>query len=1057
MALPKIKRNFDIGRQSEQFLNDELITLYEALKYLPHHKQDHDGKMPDPAKVPGAINAQIPSLDWEDSSLNYWDESKGKWIPFFSKKFQITDHILMETEGDIVPVPGQLWINNGVLCYFDGHQWRPIKAVNIDDSQWSNAAFADFQIVAPLNPTREAVVEVGGRQYVINETVAKDSSVDDYWRYHYMNQLDYQTHNEVITSDESWKPDWFSPELPEPAKTVISDAMRSQFLIPNLKTDKIFLDNRFDQSYDKPPISSICIQYPLKRVMDTDVSVVHINPGKLTNIRKRLVKIDKYNATIAIPPYHTEFYGFRNGEYGGDFLRPSETQDWGDYVPAGDHIILNYNANQNYDYILALTYEFTWMKSDGVVDKKSPDDLSSSFFLSNLRAPVNVHVNGLKLEEASYTVNLDNKTVTIHEDADNVAVNAWSPYKKQFGYIRETDLQNRGIIKLHEPVHVPLVFVGGTLIHPLYGGLKFSEDKQYIYVPNPGGLNQMKNMQWCVVDLVSDDYDVQYGQYGQVEKTIAYYTSGPGDYLDGEDMYYEGTLSDTPDNDGIYDYVLSSGTLHGISGMTIRYDPTKIRPNDGMILFIDGLLVNRDEIIRDDAEGVLTLSSQMLTEDQEYVLLKDIDGAIYDSTNMLPAFAVGYLSDSLIYLNGQLLAEPSCVTTLENPENELKNGIVDNEIRCFITDEIAGTKEWKIYNQYTYQWKDIDDETMLANIAQIVYSYENQLTSVQINVPYNKETDEVVIYSFKFANDITSILNIGTASYWKEDEDTGRPLYKIDGHYTYGKGMLNVYQNGVKLIQAKDYEEMPLGTSFRLLIDADENDVFRYMIEPIEHGQDIGYTRIVLSNEDTMRANIYTVPSYSNVSLYPGRLTVYINGIRIPETDWMLLSDKSIMLRYTDYRAVGSDHNYPEENFIDKDFNKINVTHTYPDQILIEIRHDYDRQEKTIYLPVGADISEIAIDEYELDRKILESPDEIAFYLNGQFAGLSRNDSSDYRLDKYHGKISFMDPGFIQAMSKDEVRDLLYQNDYSYAAWRRRTGKTSYETDRKNALTIVWR
>ena len=53
MALPKIKRNFDIGRQSEQFLNEELITLYEAIKYLPHHKQDHDGQMPGPAKKRG--------------------------------------------------------------------------------------------------------------------------------------------------------------------------------------------------------------------------------------------------------------------------------------------------------------------------------------------------------------------------------------------------------------------------------------------------------------------------------------------------------------------------------------------------------------------------------------------------------------------------------------------------------------------------------------------------------------------------------------------------------------------------------------------------------------------------------------------------------------------------------------------------------------------------------------------------------------------------------------------------------------------------------------------
>ena len=85
-----IKRNFTEGRQSEQFLNEELITLYETLKYLPHHKDDpeHFGIMPPPSQLIGALNAQ-PA----DEALNYWDGTK--WVPFFKSKFQITDQLLV--------------------------------------------------------------------------------------------------------------------------------------------------------------------------------------------------------------------------------------------------------------------------------------------------------------------------------------------------------------------------------------------------------------------------------------------------------------------------------------------------------------------------------------------------------------------------------------------------------------------------------------------------------------------------------------------------------------------------------------------------------------------------------------------------------------------------------------------------------------------------------------------------------------------------------------------------------------------------------------------------
>lgn len=194
-----------------------------------------------------------------------------------------------------------------------------------------------------------------------------------------------------------------------------------------------------------------------------------------------------------------------------------------------------------------------------------------------------------------------------------------------------------------------------------------------------------------------------------------------------------------------------------------------------------------------------------------------------------------------------------------------------------------------------------------------------------------------------------------------------------------------------------------------------------------------------------------------NLSLYPGRLTVYVNGVRIPNTDWTLLSNRTIMLKYTDYKAIGSANNYPDEDFTDKDFRTYTVTHEMPDQILIEIRYDYERQEKTIYLEPGAELNELYLEDYDINGRLLESVDEVLFYLNGQFVGLSRNRNNDYRLDPYKGCILFQNADFIEAATKDDLKNLFDRNNYIYTAWKRMTGNTTYVSEKKNALTIVWR
>lgn len=1039
MTLP-YKRNFTIGRQSEQFLNDEFHVIFEALKNINYRKNENRGEEPT-AKVDGAL-----WFDKPDEALKYWDTRTLTWSNLYAKKFQLIDQILNVTMPSD-PVTGQLWLYNGVLMYFDGSKWEPVKTMVQDETQWSNAAFEDYMIITPLNAEGGSVVDDG---LISSEEIQK-----------YLKSGNDDTHkntNFIEPVAVKWGEDGFAePEIDEPtAPEVPGDDLRSQFIIPNLSTDRVFIDTDHDKSYEE--ISKICFQYPTKDIYNKTVSGIHLNPGKLSKITKRLIKVDKLNPIIAINAYNTEFYGFRRGEYGGNFLIESNNQDTGDYIPDGDQITLNYNAAQNYDYILAITFEFTWYKSNGSLNHYTAADGKNSFFLSNLRDVVNVHVNGLKLEEAAYDIDLTTGTVTIDdEDADKVDVQMWAPYKKQYGYIRETDLEGNGIIHLHQKVSIPLVFVGGTLIHPLYGGLQFDGDT--IIIPNHTGIDSMKNLPWCVVDLYSGiGTDYMYSEKGTVTESEASFILGEQDYLDGQGNFImHGTLSETMDKDGFRDFILASGILSGTNGNVIKYDNTIIGKDDGIILFVDGLMINDEDIVRDHANGTITLKPE-LVKGQEYVLLRDHDKRLYTTSDSQAAFVTGYIDDSLVYLNGKLLVNDNCVTTTSNENDEVANGAVYNEIKYFIPDEFSednGT--WKLYDEYNYEW-DIIPEDEIKDIKLIVSSYSNMISSIKININYDEETDDLHIYSFKLSSSISGILKIGTAEFIETDKDDGLQIWATGSDaFAYGQGVLNLYRNGIKMIPNIDYRELSENNYVKMITPVELTDIIQYVIEPIETGETYGHEFILMTPENVQQPNIYKLEDGDNVpDLYPGRLTVYINGVRLPNEDWTLLDNKRIMLRYTNFKMLGSSGNYPDENYVLDNGNQFTITHNYPDYLCVEIRKDYDRQERTIEIGTTNNM-ELYPEDFGINMGLLETADEILFYLNGQFCGLTRNKKQDYKLDKYKNCIAFLNTDFLEAITTNPLKSLFNKNALVYAAWKKQTGKDEYVSSIINKLTIVWR
>lgn len=1089
MTLP-YDRKFNVGRQSEQIFNEELHKMYESTKHLldvPENKHS----VPE-AKLDGSL-----WLDRSKNELKSYNKATDTWNTIFQKKFQIVDQIT-NIFPPSNPVLGQLWLYNDVLMYFNGSEWKPVKALEQDGSQFNLAIFENFLLVSPLltrediidnedevtdESTKEYPDEVGRdilrinrwkifsdinsnltikyenriinryykeasidnesltiidapqnavtlnewkifsdneenlvitfndilvarwvvdkqsiKAYILNNNVDDNNSLDikdkiniDNWSIEYdpddntlnlkyrgvlitdwskegnypgvpnydnlngakaedlfdkyiQGKIDYNSNSKYIETGK-WLPDTNIP-LEDINIEKIKLHGNSKILVPNIDVDRIFLDNYIDFSYKE--ITKICISYPNEILNMYRPSLVHINPGKLTKITKRLFKIDKDNPKIYTTAYQTEFYGFHGDSVYGDFLLPEYRQDDGGYIKLSDSILLSHGQAQNYDYVLAVSYEFNWFKSTGILNHTSNNDKTSSYYIQNYAGPITVFTDGYNLEETSFEEDNMSHTITINENTDNIEdVSMIHAIKREYGFIRKIDIKNRAIIKVLTPYTKPLIYLNGEAIHPQLQDVEI--DNNYIYVKNG-----LLNMAWAVVEL----YDREHN----------------------------------------YDMNLDTGYVNKtdlLGNPIITFNPKKIDLEDDLILYVDGLLVKKEDLIINKSEGSITVEG--LEIGQDYILLRDKYHYFYDESQLTPALPVGHLSESLVYVNGTLINNNTTINTTYSKE-QIKDVALHNEIKCFI--DLNNTE-----GEYCY-YDDIEDTWMplttkeIREVKTFSYSYENTVRSVKFNIPISKK-DDIHTFAFNYANAIEETLVIRNIPSVYDDPNSkpyveNQKVFMIKDSYIPNIGSLSVWVNGVRQYEVKEFLE---GNGFEL--PESVTGVVTYVIERPEKGATTVATREILNQNNVIpnTINVYRTEK----PLYPGRVLFYVNGIRQPQTAFTILDNYTIMVNDKDDMLIGNSNNYPTESVLNEYGQIVQVKHTKADKILIEVKQDFDRRENYIKLKPET-ISDILITEYNLPTEILEPSDEFMIFIDGLFMGLRK--SFGYEVDKNRGVIS---------------------------------------------------
>lgn len=929
------KRSFN-GRQGEQIYNKELYTLYEILK--------HFLDIPDNPSIGPKSNLEDAGALWLDMQSNpgfshlMYKDKNNKWKPIFDDWFKIIKEIKSQEEPK-QPEEGQLWIDkNGVLNWFNGTDFVPIKSKAADNIDFSSNAFENFLIIDPLKMTGDYIVENLSKIASTVNGIKKWSNDINYKK----NDIIYYTNslNETIfyrILDNYVIVDNF--EIAITNKTVEKVTMLAQYLIPSESLDKLFLEGYYineknetdktDSIYEK--VSDVCIQISLDMYQGKAIAAVHINPTALKNIKKRIIQIPKSGANkgiIEVSTDNTEFYALKNGY--GTFLNKGI-----DYKTKANGIqIINNDIINNYNYIYSITYYFeTRIKNKGKL-LKGTVDLSNQtcIWIGKINQEDNllVFTQGLCLEDDWYS----------YDYTDNSGLVKFNGYD-------ENGIITDDVEKMVKPIFETKTDVAIMRFDRKTGAIAFTsseckknEDGSYY-----ASITIPKEYKKPLVFVQGEKLSFELKNYtSSTNKKITI------DDIDINSSYY---IVDAVRNDN-FNMFIDSGTIQEDCSITVT-DNDLLSGTCQPLVFIDGFYISTKDFEIDENNKI---KIHGLTQGQEYVLLKDklddkyqllFDGEVSFTTIPMKES----INDALVYVNNLLIVDGNaCILN-----NKKTTDIANNEIKSIISN---GVQAWYRYNKSKKVWYKITNESDIVNLdlSTSGYSVETNTISMLQNFGEVKCT----YYAYKFSNNIEKPLIKGyTDNYEKINAEDFENMifYKINPSHSYSKGQntLSVWMNGIRQT-IKEYsiikneiingiEKEVEYQGFLLSIPTDENNneleklpTCYYIIEEPEEGE---LNSCLMENlSEPINSTTYIT---NEVILTPGIIRMFIDGYRQPEDSYVINNMNSITI----IEPVLSDSNNRISILSKNNENKI-IEVNSKSNILIEVRKDYKLKEKTVQI-----------------------------------------------------------------------------------------------------------
>lgn len=794
-----------------------------------------------------------------------------------------------------------------------------------------------------------------------------------------------------------------------PLKDTDTDANSKTFVVPHEPYGKLTNDGLFihPSSSEYEATSDITV----KTTINSDkMSWIHANPHKMFTMEKKLILLDSDFKVYGLFDNNAEFF-YLDETKGWKHMMPYDALNPNtcDYKPFDKGIEILSDRVKASKFIMMYAYSFYDTARPGKLIRKDFKVGNNSEIHVGLstKHPM-IFVDGLYLEQSKYDYNNVTGNITIHDKIINpmdIMAIVFKHNELVDFEINQTIGESKDALvgTLTKDYVQPLVFVSGVM------GAEFFSPEQIVYdrtaktitVKN-WGPHQPGDISYAMVVEAESTY-VSHGTFDETKTIFSDKIKGTNEeYM----LWADGVLVSSRHLDVSQGEVRVNNAIAGVEYLLL-----KIADAEETALLFDGRAMNYTVAIKND------------------------DGSLYNEC-----------SNACAFVDGKALMMRD---TIEKPTLPVKGA--HGQIVKVKNAEDGDIYNYYIYNSSVAQWHNIIASEIPGIESLIKADYSSG--SIMIDAPEGSTTG--TYYAYTYANAVEEPLLVGHRALIKDKENYS---VNVEHKFNNGQGALSVYTNK---LYTHDVREEASNTGKFIMPDFEPtNELFSpynngelmYIVERPEKTESSSCIREVLTaaNRDMQYDNGYN----TTISLIPGVVTVYLNGVRLERGKYTVIDDHTLMLHIP---TVGGQRNYnPDDKttwdkFLYYDSKGEHELSSLRDDILvIEVRQDFNMKTQTI--PVRFPGQRIFyLEDDGIPKSLILSQDLIKIYINGIIY------DGEYNINRDNGSITLLDSNLESILNVDPIAKFFETHPVEYDEYLQEYGKPYVAKPETNRITFEWR
>ena len=316
------------------------------------------------------------------------------------------------------------------------------------------------------------------------------------------------------------------------------------------------------------------------------------------------------------------------------------------------------------------------------------------------------------------------------------------------------------------------------------------------------------------------------------------------------------------------------------------------------------------------------------------------------------------------------------------------------------------------------------------------------------------ENKKGTYYAYTYSNGVEEPLLLG-----KQPLVKGVTEYSVNVEHKFNnnQGALSVYTN--KLLNFEVEEESSNTGKFIIpILTSDEGtDPYKdgelvYYVERPEKNEIVSCRREILTAAN--RTMDFSGGYTTNISLLPGVVSIYVNGVRLNRRDYTIVNENTLIIHK---QIVGNQNNYDPEDrsswnkfvFYEKT-GDVEIECHRDDHILVEVREDYNLKSQSIRARYAGQRTFYTEDD-GIPKSLLVTQDLIKIFIDGVIY------TGEYTINRESGSITLLDPELDSIINTDPIARYFELNPLEYEEYLIENGKPYIANPIINEITFEWR